>query len=144
MTREDEGHFSQKHGPDARLEPAVKEKIEKKTRNGEIACAVAFQIAEQLSVSPAEIGKALDLMETKLMKCQLGLFGYPSGEKAVKPKKPDVPGLMEAIKAALVDGKLSCRDAWELASKFNVGKMTVSAACDALKIKIKPCQLGAF
>ncbi len=144
MTREHEGNFAQKHGPDARLDPAVKEKIEKKIKNGQLGCAAAFQIAEELGISPAEIGKALDLMEIKLMKCQLGLFGYEPGKKKVEPKKPESPGLAGAIEAALADGKLSCHDAWDLARRFNVGKMTVSAACEALNIKIKACQLGAF
>ena len=144
MTREDEGHFSQKHEPDARLKPTTKEKIEKKVKNGQMACAVAFQIAEELEISAAQIGVALDLMEIKLMKCQLGLFGYQPGEKTVTPKKPEVPGLAEAIEAARVDGKLSCRNAWDLAHKFKVRKMTISAACDALKIKMDSCQLGAF
>jgi len=144
MTREDEGHFARKHGPHVRLQPEVREKIQEKVRDGQIACAVAFQVAEQLAAEPAEIGKALDLMEIKLMKCQLGLFGYATGRKQIEPQQPEVPGLAEAIESSLVDGKLPCIIAWQLARRFKVGKMTVAAACDSLGIKIKPCQLGAF
>ena len=144
MTREDEGHFARKHGPDARLEPAMQEKIHAKAKDGRMACAVAFQVAEELAVAPAEVGKALDLMEIKLIKCQLGLFGYPGGKKVLDPPPPEVPGLAKAVEASLVEGKLPCRSAWELARKFQVGKMAVAAACDGLGIKIQPCQLGAF
>ena len=46
--------------------------------------------------------------------------------------------------AYLAEKKLSCRAAWDIAHRFKVPKMAVSAACEALNIKIKPCQLGAF
>jgi len=144
MTREKGHKFSEKHGSRAQIDPAVQEKIEKKARNGEVACAAAFQIAEALGISPADVGKNVDLLELKLSKCQLGLFGYKPDKKAVKPEKPANRQLEEAVRAALVDGKLACRDAWRIAGRFNVPKMTVSGACEALGIKIKPCQLGAF
>jgi hypothetical protein len=136
--------FSEKHGADVRLDPRVKEKINQKTKKGEVACAVAFQIAEELKLSPAEIGMALDLLEVKLAKCQLGLFGYKPEKKIVAPQRPHDRDLEGALRAALVDGKLSCRSAWDIALQFNVSKMSVSAACEAFDIKIKPCQLGAF
>jgi hypothetical protein len=50
----------------------------------------------------------------------------------------------EAIRKALVEEKISCRAAWDIAQQFNVPKMAVSAACESLNLKIKPCQLGAF
>jgi hypothetical protein len=65
-------------------------------------------------------------------------------KKKVTPKPPENRQMEEAIQSALVDTKLACRDAWEIARRFQVPKMSVSAACEALNIKIKPCQLGAF
>jgi len=144
MTHEQGPKFSKKHEPNAQLYPTVKEKIQEKTQNGEVGCSVAFQIAKELKISPADIGKGLDLLDIKLNKCQLGLFGYGPGKKAVKPKPPENRQMEEAIRVALVDTKLACRDAWDIAHRFNLPKMTVSAACEALNIKIKPCQLGAF
>jgi hypothetical protein len=144
MTREKGQRFSEKHGPGAQVEPAIKAEIEKKAKDGKVACAVAFQIADTLGISPAEVGQTLDLLELKLNKCQLGLFGYQPDKRAVKPKKPENPQLEDAVRNALVDGKLACRDAWRIARRFNVPKMTVSGTCEALGIKIKPCQLGAF
>jgi len=57
---------------------------------------------------------------------------------------PDNPDVTAAIRAALVDRRLPCASAWDIAKTFGVRKMVVSAACEALGIKIKPCQLGAF
>ena len=144
MTHEQGPKFSEKHAVDTQMDPAVKQKIEDKTKNNEISCAVAFQIAEELKATAADVGKGIDLLDIRLVKCQLGLFGYRPGKKAVKPKSPQSRDLEEAIRAALAEKKLSCRAAWDIAHRFKVPKMAVSAACEALNIKIKPCQLGAF
>ncbi len=49
-----------------------------------------------------------------------------------------------AIRAALQEGRLPCRSAWEIAERLRVPKMDVSSACEALGLKVRPCQLGAF
>jgi len=144
MTREHGPKFSEKHDTDTQMDPAVKQEIVDKSKNNEIACAVAFQIAKELAAIPADVGKGIDLLDIRLVKCQLGLFGYSPVKKAVKPKSPQSRDLEEAIRMALVEKKLSCRAAWDIAHRFDVPKMAVSAACEALEIKIKPCQLGAF
>jgi len=144
MTREQGPKFSEKHGTDTQIDPTVKQKIEDNAKNNEIACAVAFQLADELKTTPSDIGKGIDLLEIRLVKCQLGLFGYSPGKKAVKPKAPQSQDMEEAIRKALVEEKISCRAAWDIAQQFNVPKMAVSAACESLNLKIKPCQLGAF
>ena len=144
MTREQGPKFSEKHGADTQIDPSLKQKVEAKTKNNEISCAVVFQIADELKATPADVGQGIDLLDIRLVKCQLGLFGYGPGKKTVKPKSPQSRDLEEAIRTALVEKKLSCRAAWDIALRFNVPKMAVSAACEALSIKIKPCQLGAF
>jgi hypothetical protein len=144
MTREDGPKFSGKHGANAQADPKATDKIKQKAVSGEVACAVAFQIAGELKIAPAEVGKAIDLLDYRINKCQLGLFGYVPDKKAVKPKAPENQQVEAAIREALVAEKLTCGDAWSIASRFNIPKMTVSAACEALGIKIKPCQLGAF
>jgi hypothetical protein len=136
--------FSEKHGSAAQVDPAIKAEIEKKAGDGEVACAAVFQIADALGIPPADVGKTMDLLELKINKCQLGLFGYKPDKKAVKPKKPASRQMEDAVRNALVDGKLACRDAWSIARRFNVPKMSVSSVCEGLGIKIKPCQLGAF
>jgi hypothetical protein len=52
--------------------------------------------------------------------------------------------LKENILAALKNNRLPCSAAWLIAKKLKLPRMKVSAACEALLIKIKPCQLGAF
>ena len=144
MTREQGPKFSEKHDTQTTMDPAVKQEVLDKSKNDEIACAVAFKIAEGLKATPADVGKGIDLLDIRLVKCQLGLFGYSPVKKAVKPKLPQNRDLEKAIRMALVGKKLSCRAAWDIAHRFDLPKMTVSAACEALEIKIKPCQLGAF
>ena len=144
MTRKDGPKFSEKHGSNAKADPAIKEKIEIKAKNGQVTCAAAFQIAEELEVSPAEIGKTLDLLEMKLIKCQLGLFGYTPEKKIVSPKDTTNQDLKNAIQNALVNDRLPCVGAWEIAARFQVPKLTVSSIAEAMGVKIKPCQLGAF
>jgi len=81
------------------------------------------------------------------MKCQLGLFGYLPEKKIIKPQNTENQDLKDAIRNALVDGKLPCKDAWDIgdiASEFKIRKMTISSIVEAMKIKIKPCQIGAF
>ena len=144
MTREKSQKYSEKHGPSANMDVSIKDSILKHAKSGELSCALAFKIAEELQKPASEIGKAADLLELKLVKCQLGLFGYQPEKKIVKAKAPKNPALEDSIHVTLAEGKLSCQDAWDIARKLNISKMTVSAACEALNIKIKPCQLGAF
>jgi hypothetical protein len=144
MTHEDGPEFSGKH-PHARLtDEKLKLAVQQRGEDGEVPCAVAFEIAGVLACSPADVGKAVDLLNFKLVKCQLGLYGYKPHKKIVTPIAPDNPAMEQTIRDRLVDGRLPCEQAWAVARRFEVPKMRVSAACEAMGIKIKPCQLGAF
>jgi hypothetical protein len=136
--------FADKHGAGVRVNELIKEKVISQAKNNELACAKAFKIADELNVSAAEVGKTADLLEMKLAKCQLGLFGYKPEKKIVKPKGALNPKLESAVQDSLVEGALSCARAWEIARDFDIPKMAVSAVCERLKIKIRHCQLGAF
>lgn len=136
--------FSKKHGTDALPDLSIKNEILRRTKDENVPCAVAFEIAEALQVSPKEVGKTADLMNFKLTKCQLGLFGYQPQKKIVKHQGRIDEKLKDAISQSLSLGKLPCKDAWEIASRLNTGKMAVSGTCETMGIKIKDCQLGAF
>jgi len=136
--------FSTKHGPDEKPDTSIKNEILKQTKNEQIPCAVAFEIAKTLQISPEKVGKTADLMNFKLTKCQLGLFGYKSPKKIVKSQDSIKADVKDAVSDALVQGRLSCKSAWDIASRLHVSKMTVSGTCEAMGIKIKDCQLGAF
>jgi hypothetical protein len=144
MERQHGKRFAEKHGPDATPNSLIKNEILKRTHKNEITCAVAFEIAEALQVSANAVGMTADLIDYKLIKCQLGLFGYPSKKKIVKSQDPVAEDLKNAISNALDQGKLSCKSAWEIASRFKIHKMKISGACEAMGVKITRCQLGAF
>lgn len=52
--------------------------------------------------------------------------------------------IKEALRIAAPDGRLSCKEAWQLADDLGVEKSDVGKAADELKIKIHSCQLGCF
>jgi hypothetical protein len=136
--------LSDKNENDSQPDQAITQEIKVRRRKDALACAVAFDIAGKLGCTPAEVGRTADLLHVRLVKCQLGLFGYRPRKKIVKSRMPQEPVLGDAIRDGLVDDRLPCKTAWRIAAQFGVPKMTVSCACEALGIKIKPCQLGAF
>jgi len=136
--------FSTKHGSDETPDTSIKNEILKRTQNEKIPCAVAFEIAKALQISPEKVGKTADLINFKLTKCQLGLFGYQPQKKIVKPQDSVNVDVKDAVFDALVQKRLSCKQAWDIASRLQVSKMTVSGACETMGVKIKNCQLGAF
>ncbi|HOF06264.1 MAG TPA: hypothetical protein PLH54_11700 [Syntrophales bacterium] len=144
MTKIPVGAYKTKHPPDRRVSPVLAEAIRNRTGGDALDCARAERIARTQGVSLAEIGVTLDLLEIRIGKCQLGLFGYPPAGKSVAPAAAVAPALAAAIREGLADGRLPCKAAWDIAARMKIGRKKVAAACEALQIKIKPCQLGAF
>lgn len=119
---------------------AMRPKYEKR----EISCALVHQLAKSAKVSSMEVGRTLDLLEYRINLCQLGLFGHKPVSKIMAPAKPS-DEIAQAIKAMLKeDGSMPCVKIWELAKAFKLPKMTAASYCAYLKVKIKPCQIGAF
>ncbi len=135
--------FSSKHGKNSQTDNAIEKEILARESDGELACAIAFEISKTLNVSADNVGMNADLLNIKLNKCQLGLFGYEQN-KIIKPLDHIEPDLKEAILQALENEKISCKRAWDIAMQFKMPKLTVGCACETLKIKISSCQLGAF
>ena len=52
----------------------IEEKIKSSLVKGKLPCAVAFRIAEELGVSPGEVGKTANKLSISICKCQLGCF----------------------------------------------------------------------
>lgn len=143
MTHEDAGNYAGKrHG--AELNETIAARIKEKISENRISCAEAHSIAAELNADPDDVGTAIDLLEVRIIKCQLGLFGY--GKQKNIPALPDKinPNIELVIKSSLVNDRLACSAAWEIAKRFNVSRAMVSAVCEKMKIKISPCQLGAF
>jgi hypothetical protein len=144
MSSKSTGHFAAKHPAGTQVAPQISEAVREKLVDQCITCAAAHQIAARLGVAPRDVGIAIDLLEGRLLKCQLGLYGYGEPKKVVQPA-PEIDSTLQArILEATVDGRLACVDAWRVADSLGIPRMAVASACETLKIRIRPCQLGAF
>ena len=110
----------------------------------QVPCADAESIVWELAFEMREIGRTLDVLGIRISRCQLGLFGYDERGKIVQAAESVTPELQQALRAALVAERLPCSAAWEIARRLGVSRSAVASAGEALGIKIKPCQLGAF
>ena len=144
MAHQDKGHYAAKHPAGTQIDEKVTKIVAQKAKDNVITCADAVSISAATDKTISEIGVTLDLLETRISFCQMGLFGFSPDKRIVQAAKSVDEQLQQAIAVKLQDGKLSCEDAWQIADRLALTRMTVSEACEALKIKIKPCQLGAF
>jgi hypothetical protein len=144
MSRRHTGHFRAKHPADTTIDPAVMESVASKIQHQKIACRTAFKIADDLSVPVSKVGIAIDLLEARIIACQLGLFGYAKGNKLVDEPIHVDDGLKSVIEASLGEGRLACADVWKIADTENIRRLDVARACECLGIRIAQCQLGAF
>lgn len=130
--------------PDLPIDPRIRDELSAAAADKRLACAVAFNIAHAAGRSPGDVGRHADALGIRLIKCQLGLFGYQPSNKIAKPKRPDNPEIEAAIRDAVTDGQISCDDLWRIAARFNRPKLSLGRACEAMGFKIANCQLGAF
>ena len=147
MTHEDAGKYAAKHPPDTVRNEQIAKAIREKSPGGALGCAMAEKISKELKVGMAEVGITADLLEIKIKECQLGLFGWgdkPGHGKDIRATDPVPVEVKGAIEKAVVNGTVTCAAAWRIADQLSVKRKAVSAACEALKLKIRPCQLGAF
>ena len=147
MTHEDEGHYAAKHPTGTKPDAKMAQAVDKALVNGKLGCTAATKISRDLGVPMAEVGKTADLLEVRINKCIYGLFGRmdkDGNKKPVKPAESVSEEMKDAINAKLVDGRLSCADGWEIADRLGVPRASIAGICEALKIKINKCQLGAF
>lgn len=145
MTHEYEGRYHDKHAQGTTPDPALARHVKDRAREGRLSCAAAFAIAKDTGASPAEVGRTADLLETKITRCQLGLFGHGTEQRnIVEPLAEVSTELEQALRKGTVNGKLPCRKAWDIASQWRVSKQEITAACQRLEIRIGPCQLGVF
>jgi hypothetical protein len=144
MTHPDKGHYAAKHAPGQRPDEKIAALVRLKIDEGKLSCDDAERISARLGATMAEVGRTLDLLEVRISCCQLGLFGYLATGKILRPEEEFTPEFEKAIRGRLADGRLPCAEAWKIAAEMNVPRLKVSSACETLKIRIKPCQLGAF
>lgn len=143
MTHEDRGHYAAKH-TGRKSDPQISEKLGKLSKQGCITCAQAHRLAADLGVLPREIGVQTDLLELRIMQCQLGLFGYEPEKKRIDPSIEVTDDLWEAIETRSRDERISCAECWDIALALKKTRLVLGSACEKLGVRIKPCQLGAF
>ncbi len=144
MSEPEKKTLKSKAGSSIEPNPKLKKILLERAAGNELPCAVAFKISKDQRVSMDEIGKVADFLKIRLIKCQLGLFGYKPEKKIVKPITVIRKSLEEKIISSADKGKISCKDAWRIASDLDINKLEVGNACETLSIKIGSCQLGAF
>ena len=52
--------------------------------------------------------------------------------------------IIEALKAASINSRLSCEKAHQIASDLNISLKEIGALCNEQNIKITACRLGCF
>lgn len=144
MTHQDKGKYFQKHPEGTTVREDLKREILKQAKDNNISCKAAEVISQNTGAPLGEIGIAIDMLNINLTVCQLGLFGFDDKQKRTPAAKVVAPELEKAIRQALVNERLSCLNAWNIAEKSGIKRLEICAACEKLGIKIKPCQLGAF
>jgi len=145
MTKSASRGFAAKHPPNTKVAPQIVKAVGERFVDMAITCQAAFDITAESGAAPGEVGKAIDLVEGRIIKCQLGLFGYEApNRKMIQAAEVVDPRIREAIESALTQGRLTCCAAWRIADQAGIARIKVADACEALKIKIKECQLGAF
>jgi len=143
VIRKDEGRFGAKH-VGVKLNDVIASAVRAKAQSGGVSCALAEELAREMKTGMRDIGVTMDLLEIRMERCQLGLFGYGSGKKIVKSLDAVPEYLKRAIVKALTDGRLPCSEAWRIAREHETARADVAAACESLGIKVCACQLGAF
>jgi hypothetical protein len=143
MAHQDKGHYAGKH-PDQKTDPVIAAKLQDIADKNQLSCASAHKTAAELGVTPKEIGIQADLMELRIVKCQLGLFGYEPEQKRIDPGIDVSDDLWARIENQSTDGRISCRESWDIAKEFKISRLDMGSACEKIGIRIKPCQLGAF
>ena len=145
MSHKDAGNYSKKRSSGDGPGNHVTRRIESLSRNAQITCFDAHGIAEDSKTAPLEIGEAIDLLEIKVIRCQLGLFGHGGKRRNIVSPANVVPNeLRDRIMKDVEDNRISCKSLWDIAAERGIAKMEMTATCETLKIKICCCQLGTF
>jgi len=121
---------------------ALRETAEK----GALPCSAALALAAQHGVDADTVAQAAANEDLRIIHCQLGLFGYQQfGAKRLTPEVSKLPPwLIAKLQESLVDGRLPCIAVWELADRYGLPRLAISAAAELLDLRVSRCQLGCF
>lgn len=116
---------------------------------GQIHCAAAHRIAEELGVEPSYVGEQADEIGIRISRCQLGLFGYTPekgtpGFRLVKKLDNPPDEACASVQNAAEQGRISCQTLWRLAGVHGLTRRDMGNIAETLELKVTPCQLGCF
>lgn len=143
MTHMDRGNYAKKHS-NMTIDPGVKKVLEENATDGKITCASVHGAAKKLGITPAEAGIQADLLELRVIRCALGLFGHDNNTRRVESMESIPEELDTMLDKASADKRISCIDCWTIAKELKLKRIEVASACEAKGLRIRPCQLGAF
>jgi len=130
------------------IDTHAKDLLQEKTKNGIMACATAFDCTKKLNQTRQKTGIYLDILEIRLEKCQIGLFGHggekEKGKKFLKLTDTEKKEIKSILDDNMKNDFITCSEIWALAEKTGTKRMKISTCCEESGIKIKGCQLGAF
>lgn len=126
------------------MKPELEHALQAVIKDNSISCRQAHAVAVELNLPPLEVGKAADFLNCRIIRCQLGLFGYQPVKKIVQAQCAPEPDVQQAIEKAAPLNKLDCAHAWEMAQQHQLTRQTLANICEHLQIKFTQCQLGAF
>jgi hypothetical protein len=114
----------------------------------QLPCALAHRLAHEWGLMPEALGAAAKEAGIRIICCQMGLFGFgPKGSpsyRAVRPADHVPEDLLVEVQAGLIDGRLPCLAAWELGQRHGLSYRRMGNILEALRIKVRQCQLGQF
>jgi hypothetical protein len=116
--------------------------------DGRATCATMHRIAAKFAVEPSVVGDTATDLQIQASECQLGLFGHgPKGQgkgRIIQAPVEVSEELADRMRGAVVNNRLSCEAAWELAGEFKLARLDLGNAAETLGLSISPCQLGFF
>jgi molybdate transport system regulatory protein len=122
------------------LENVVKASI----KDGYLSCPVAWGIANKLNISKISVGAVADKLGTRITNCQLGCFKVdktPFDNSSDSNISVEIINLLKELQET---DQLTCDKAIELARRHNLEPMVLANQINAMRFKIRNCQLGCF
>jgi len=130
------------------MDEQILDRIRRAAVGNQISCASAHRIAQDLGVPPIAVGDVADANGLGIYRCQMGLFGF--GVKAegthriVRPADHIPEEVRQALTPHIVDGRIPCAVAWQVADRLEYPYLALANILEALGCRVKPCQLGCF
>ncbi len=124
----------------AELERQVKASI----KDGYLSCPVAWSIAARMNVPRIAVGAMADKLGTRITDCQLGCFKVEKTPYDNLSGGNIAPGVIQQIQELQENGHLTCAKVNELARNNHLNSLVLANQINAMRLKIRECQLGCF